>query len=166
VSHMRRVFFFVALCFQTVFSLAAATDSTLVMPEHYSLVLTPEFEKNSFAGEETIRVRLSTATSVLQLNAAAITFDDVSVVSSSFKQIGKVVIDKEKELASISVNRSVGPGEISIEIRYRGVLQDSCCGFYTVKANNLTYGVILSSARYDRKREQQQMEWLKSKNLP
>ena len=146
-SRMNRTFFLAVLCVQPLLGVAAESASSGPAPEHYSLTLRPAFDKNSFEGREEISVRLSESTASISINAAGITFDEVQVVSGSAKQVGKVVLDKEKELATISVGQPVGPGEITIDIQYRGVLQDSCCGFYTVNSEALTYGVILSSAR-------------------
>lgn len=142
------VLLFGLLCGPPLSGNAAAPALPPVVPEHYSLALTPDFEKNLFTGQEEIRIRLSKVTSTISLNAADIAFDSVQVMSDGSKQIGKVVFDKDKELVNISIAKPAGPGEITIEIRYRGTLQHSCCGFYTVRTGGLTYGVILSSARH------------------
>jgi len=41
-----------------------------VVPEHYQLTLTPDLQKKTFQGEETIRIRLQKATPTVTLNAA------------------------------------------------------------------------------------------------
>ena len=129
-------------------SIAAEPASLTLVPEHYSLILAPNLDTNSFTGQEAIRIRLSGITRVLSINAADITFDDAQIVSRGTRQTAKLQLDKEMEMATLSLDDPVGPGEITIEIRYRGVLQDRCCGFYTVRTGGLTYGVILSSARH------------------
>jgi len=104
-SRMNRIFFLAVLSVQPLLGVAAESASSGPAPEHYSLTLRPVFDKNSFDGREEIRVRLSESTASISINAADITFDEVQVVSGSAKQVGKVVLDKEKELATISVDQ-------------------------------------------------------------
>ena len=52
-----------------------------VMPEHYSLTITPDLAKARFAGSETIAVVLAAPTNVITLNAAEIEFGAVKAES-------------------------------------------------------------------------------------
>jgi aminopeptidase N len=45
------------------------------------------------------------------------------------------------------VGSAYEPGAVTVHIRYRGVIRDSCCGFYRTNAGNFRYGVMYSSAR-------------------
>jgi aminopeptidase N len=50
-----------------------------VSPVHYEITVAPDLAAAKFTGEETITVRVSKPTTTIVLNAAEITFDEVTV---------------------------------------------------------------------------------------
>ena len=99
---MKKIFwscaFFMLLC-----GVAAAQRlPELAVPENYQLSFAPDFEKDNFAGEETIQVRVLKATSQIVLNSAEIDFLETTVTSGGATQKANVSVDKEKEMASLS----------------------------------------------------------------
>src|ERR1700740_1057048 len=57
-----------------------------VLPEHYSLTLTPDLKAATFSGDETIGVNIKAPTRTITLNAAEIDFQSVNAITAG-KQI-------------------------------------------------------------------------------
>ncbi len=72
-------------------------------------------------------------TSVIVLNAAEIDFDVATVTSGGASQKAKVTLDKEKEMATLTIANAIQPGPATIQIRYTGILNDQLRGFYMGK---------------------------------
>ena len=105
----------------------------LATPENYKLSFAPDFQKDTFAGEETIQLRIVQPTSQIVLNSAEIEFQEVTVASGGTLQRVKVTLDKEKEMASLTFPQSIPPGMATVHIRYSGILNDELRGLYLGK---------------------------------
>ncbi len=105
----------------------------LAVPENYQLSFAPDFQKDNFAGEETIQVRVLKATSQIVLNSAEIDFLKTTVTSGGATQKANVSIDKKKEMASLSFGTEIQPGPATIHIKYVGILNDELRGLYLGK---------------------------------
>ncbi|MBS1851035.1 MAG: M1 family metallopeptidase [Acidobacteria bacterium] len=112
---------------------AAQRLPELATPEHYTLIFTPNFTSDSFSGEETIQVRVLKPTREIVLNAAEISFQEVSIRSNGSIQPAAVTLDKEKEMATLSVEHALQPGPASIVIQFTGTLNGDLRGFYLGK---------------------------------
>ena len=112
-----------------------------VVPEHYQLTLTPDLQKKTFQGEETIRIRLQKATPTVTLNAAEITFQEVNIDQGGSKQTAKVATDPKEETASFTVDKPLAAGEATLHIVYSGILNDQMRGFYLSKSDKRNYAV-------------------------
>lgn len=112
-----------------------------VVPEHYSLKLTPELTSATFAGEEAIDVRVVESTAAIVLHAAEITFQSASIESAGRVQVAQVALDEQRELATLKVSDRLPPGPARILIKYTGRLNDQLRGFYLSHANNRRYAV-------------------------
>src|SRR5713101_946305 len=114
----------------------------LAVPESYKLTFTPNFDKDNFTGEETIRIRVLKTTSQIVLNATEINLQDVTIASSSNRQKANIRLDKEKEMATLVVDKPLQPGTATIEARYTGILNNELRGFYLGKeASGKKYAV-------------------------
>ena len=100
------------------------------VPERYQITLAPDLAAGKFSGEETIAVRILKPSSEIVLNAAEIAFGDATVAQSGASQPAKVALDAEKETATLTLARPLGPGAAAIHIAYNGVLNDKMRGFY------------------------------------
>ncbi len=78
----------VALCVLT-FGIAASAQRlpTNVIPESYDLTFTPNLEKATFSGEETIHVRLLKPATTITLNSAEIEYQEVKITTGSFHMV-------------------------------------------------------------------------------
>ena len=132
-----------------VILLLAASATTLwaqrlpggVIPVHYDLTVSPNLSAATFAGEETIRVRLSRASSTIVLHAAEITFRSVRVTAGGKTQTAKVTLDAARQTATFTVPNPIPAGDAEIAISYDGILNDDLRGLYLSKANNRRYAV-------------------------
>jgi len=105
----------------------------LAVPESYKLNFAPDFDKDKFAGEETIQIRVLKPTSEIVLNSAEIGFQETTVSSAGMKQTAKVTLDKEKEMATLAFDKAIQPGLATIHIKFSGILNDELRGFYLGK---------------------------------
>lgn len=131
---MKRTNLIVAVSFLTLLPFSAAQRlPELATPDNYKLTLAPDFVKDNFSGDETIHIRVLQPTSRIVLNAAEIEFQDVSITSGGTTQTAKVVLDKEQEQATLSVDKPLPAGPATIHVRYTGILNNELRGFYLGK---------------------------------
>jgi puromycin-sensitive aminopeptidase len=124
----------------------AASDSPqrlpqTVLPDHYQLVVAPDLAAATFAGKETIRVRLTEPSRTITLNAAEIEFRSVTITASGLTHKASVALDAKAEQATLTVPDTIPAGPAEIEIAYAGILNNDLRGLYLSKANNRRYAV-------------------------
>jgi aminopeptidase N/puromycin-sensitive aminopeptidase len=102
-------------------------------PENYKLRFTPNLEKATFDGEETISIQVLKPTSEITLNSVDITFGDVTITSNGKSQTAKITPEKEKEMEILTVDTPLPAGPATIHITYTGILNDEMRGFYIGK---------------------------------
>ncbi len=121
-----------------------------VRPEHYALTITPDLQTARFAGTERIDVVLDRPTSAITLNAAEIEFGAVRAASGNNKanpeaptiwQDATVTLDAAKEQATLNFARPLPAGRVTLEIAFKGILNDKLRGFYLSKTKARSYGV-------------------------
>ena len=110
-------------------------------PENYRLTFTPDFNKDSFGGDETITIRVLKPTSTITLNAVDIDFKTATIESAGKEQHATVSSDKTKQMATLTVARELPVGRAKIHIVYNGILNDQLRGFYLSKAGGRKYAV-------------------------
>ena len=140
---MRRIGFVVLLL--QLLLIAPATFGQripdLAMPDHYQLTITPDFANETFAGDETIQIRLLKPSSSITLNAAEIKFAGVTIASGAKTQTAQVSSDEKNETATFTVAQPLAAGPAEIHIRYSGILNGQLRGLYLSKANNRKYAI-------------------------
>jgi aminopeptidase N/puromycin-sensitive aminopeptidase len=115
-----------------------------VRPEHYSLVITPDLQAATFAGNETIDVVLDAPTTTITLNAAEIEFGSVKAMVGDFTptfQTAVVTLDAKREQATFTFAQALPAGRVRLAIEYKGILNDKLRGFYLSKTKLRRYGV-------------------------
>ncbi len=110
-----------------------------VVPDHYSLVFTPDLKKATFAGDEVIQVRLTKASHSITLNSAELEFQKVTVEQSGNSQDAKTSFDPAKEQATLTVADQLAAGPATIRISFTGILNDKLRGFYLAKTKLRNY---------------------------
>ncbi len=125
---------FVLFCIVlSTFGLFAQRLPELARPVNYQLTFAPDFEKNIFSGQETISIQVLKPTSEIVLNAAEIDFLSASITSAGATQDAKVTLDKNKQMATLTVEKALAAGPATIHIRFNGLLNDELRGFYLGK---------------------------------
>lgn len=105
----------------------------LARPLNYKLTFVPDFDKNIFTGQETIAIQILKPTSEIVLNASEIDFVNVSITNAGLTQQATVTPDKETEMAKLVVEKRLSAGPATIQVRFKGLLNDELRGFYLGK---------------------------------
>jgi aminopeptidase N len=130
---MKRILAVLAFALIT-FSLAAAQRlPEVAVPENYKLTFTPDLDKATFEGDETIAIRVLKATSEITLNAAEIDFHEVTISSGGSTQKATVTPDKDKEMVVLRVEKPLAAGPATVHISYTGALNSEMRGLYLGK---------------------------------
>ena len=130
---MKRTFAVITFLVLT-FSLAVAQRlPENARPENYKLTFTPDLDKATFEGDETIAFRLLKPSSEITLNAVDIDFHDVTITSGGATQKVKVTPEKEKEMVVLSVEKPLAMGPATVHITYSGILNNEMRGLYLGK---------------------------------
>lgn len=101
-----------------------------VLPRRYDLRLEPDLEAATFAGSETVAVEVTEPTAEIVLNAAELDIDEAAVTAGGERLAATVSLDEKAERATLRLERPVPAGEATVELRFRGVLNDKLVGFY------------------------------------
>jgi aminopeptidase N len=112
-----------------------------VLPEHYSLTLTPDLKAATFAGVESIDVTVKTSVSSITLNSAEIAFQSVTVSAAGQEQNAVVSLDAEKQQATFAFPAPIPAGNAVLSIAYTGILNNELRGFYLSKTARRNYAV-------------------------
>lgn len=122
-------------------ALQAQRLPTNVTPQHYDLTLEPNLKTATFTGKEQIDVTLAQPATSITLNAAQITFDDVTITANGKTQTAKVSEDKQKQQATFTVVDEISAGKATVKIDYSGILNGQLRGFYLSKTKTRNYAV-------------------------
>jgi puromycin-sensitive aminopeptidase len=121
--------------------LDAATDPgayrlpTTVRPHAYRLVLTPDLDAATFAGDVEIDVTVETATTTVTLNAAEleVTFaelNDADPDAGYALAPTSIALDPEEERVTLTFAEPLRPGPATLHLSFTGILNDKLHGFY------------------------------------
>jgi aminopeptidase N len=113
----------------------------LAAPQHYQITIVTDLDKEKFAGEETIDIRVLKPTSSLKLNSAEIQFAEVTVAAGGQTQTAEVTPDEKNEMVTLKLAKPLESGAAAIHIRYTGILNGQLRGLYLSKANNRKYAL-------------------------
>jgi aminopeptidase N len=120
---------------------AAQRLPTTVVPEHYDLKFAVDLRQARFDGTETIHVQVREATPTIVLNAADITFHDVTIGSGAGAQAAAVTLNDANQTATLTVPKPLAAGPADVHITYTGILNDKLRGFYLSRSKERTYAV-------------------------
>lgn len=102
-----------------------------VVPERYEIIIEPNLENASFAGEETVAVEILSATSEIVLNAIELEVSEGSVLDSKgTKHPAKIELDEAEERLHLKFSSIIPEGRASVSIKFAGILNDKLHGFY------------------------------------
>jgi aminopeptidase N len=112
-----------------------------VTPSHYDLNFDVDLANARFNGTETIRVDLAQPARTVTLNAADITFRQVTIESGAGMQTASVMLDEGRQIATLQVPRALAKGPAQLHIAYSGILNDKLRGFYLSTEKDQRYAV-------------------------
>src|SRR5437588_7782896 len=110
-----------------------------VVPEHYSLTFTPDLQKATFTGQETIDVKISQPGNSITLNSGEIEFQEANITQNGGAQKAQVSLNAGKQEATLTVLNTLTAGPASIQIQFTGILNDKLRGFYLAKTRLRNY---------------------------
>src|SRR5436189_6368585 len=87
-----------------------------VVPEHYSITLTPDLQKATFTGQELIDVKIVQPGRSITLNSAEIEFQEANVAQNGSTQKAQVSLNPAKEQATLMVANELSAATASIQI--------------------------------------------------
>ncbi len=130
---MKRILAVVTFAVLAISLAAAQRLPEVARPENYKLTFDPDLDSARFEGDETIAIRVLKPTSEITLNAADIDFHDVTINSAGTTQKAKVTLQKDNEMAVLSVEKPLAAGPAKVHITYSGTLNDEMRGLYLGK---------------------------------
>ncbi len=101
-------------------------------PLNYNLILTPDFKKFTFQGEEIITFEIREHHHELQLDCADIMVETCKLIGKR-RTVKSFRTDVTKETLHIEFADQLSPGKHQLKITYRGILNDQLKGFYRSK---------------------------------
>ncbi len=102
-----------------------------VVPEHYSLRVTPDLEKNTFQGEVSIRIRVREEVREIVLNAANLDIRTARLSGAGLAPVDlKPMLDPKSELLRFKLRKPLKPETYALNITYSGQLNGQTSGFY------------------------------------
>jgi len=130
---MKRILAVLAFALTTLSLAVAQRLPEVAAPENYKLFFTPDLDKATFEGDETISIRVLKPTSEITLNAVDIDFHQVTIASGGTTQKAKVTPDKDKEMVRLAVEKPLSAGLATVHISYSGILNSEMRGLYLGK---------------------------------
>jgi aminopeptidase N/puromycin-sensitive aminopeptidase len=112
-----------------------------VLPEHYTLTLTPDLKAATFSGVESLDVTVKAPVNSITLNSAEIAFQSVTVTAGGHEQTGAVSLDAEKQQATFTFPAPIPAGKAVLSVAYTGILNNELRGFYLSKTARRNYAV-------------------------
>src|SRR5271154_4414598 len=101
-----------------------------VTPKRYDIRLTPDLQAFTFQGEVDIAVVVNQATDDVVLNALELEIDKVTAHRGGKSLTAKAEPEPAKERAHLRFAEKLAPGEWTLKIAFRGILNDKLHGFY------------------------------------
>jgi aminopeptidase N len=122
-------------------ALQAQRLPSTVIPEHYELTLTPDLNNATFSGVESIDVKLKSPADTITLNSAEIAYQAVTASAQGAPVPAAVTLDAGKQQATFHFAYALPPGNVTLAIRYTGILNNELRGFYLSKTARRNYAV-------------------------
>ena len=101
-----------------------------VVPEHYDVDVTPDVAHRSFRGRARIEVDVTRRTQSIELNAADLSFDRVTL--SGRTEAPKITLDAAQQTATFAFGAPLAPGRYVLSIDYRGKIYQQASGFFVL----------------------------------
>ena len=111
---------------------AALRLPTTVQPVSYRIDITPDAQKLTFAGSETIQIQVNQETPTITLNALEL---GISRATLDGKAAAKITMDADRQTATFDFGQAVAPGSHALAIDYTGKIDDFSSGLFHLDYN-------------------------------
>jgi puromycin-sensitive aminopeptidase len=105
-----------------------------VQPQAYDLTLTPDFQRFTFTGRETIRLRAARPFRTLTLHALELKITQARLherSSTPAQAPERITYDAALETATLHFKHPIRPSaSLALELAFEGTMNDKMCGFY------------------------------------
>jgi puromycin-sensitive aminopeptidase len=102
-----------------------------VVPRRYELTIEPDLTAATFTGSEEVQVEVLEPTSTVVLNAAELEIGEAWVtVPDGGRVPATLTLHPDEERFTLTLTEELQPGEATIHLSFRGVLNDKLKGFY------------------------------------
>ncbi len=102
-----------------------------IEPRRYEITLSPDLDRATFTGDETVEVEVLEATSRVVLNAADLDIRSARLTDDSGRELpGDVSVDEESGRVTIDLAGFADPGRWRLHLGFAGTLNDKLRGFY------------------------------------
>ena len=140
--HRRLVMLSLAVSACAAFPIAARADAPYafdtapgklpktVVPIDYDISLRPDLSTLTFTGDESVRIRVRTATSTIVVNTHDMT---VSRALLDGHPVAAIATDNDKQVTTFSTGAPVSPGEHRLAIAFAGKIGDQPSGLFYQK---------------------------------
>jgi aminopeptidase N/puromycin-sensitive aminopeptidase len=125
----------------TALPVAAARLPKSVIPDHYTITITPDLAAEKFSGQETIDVDIKEPVDTITLHSADLELHDVVLAAGSKMLSPTITFDVPNEMASFKFTQTLAPGRASIRIGFNGALGGQLRGLYLSKTPKRKYAV-------------------------
>jgi puromycin-sensitive aminopeptidase len=112
-------------------SVATSLLPTEVQPVKYQITLSPNLTDFTFAGEETIEIKVKQPTSHIVFNAAELEIQEAYLLRDGQRIPAQAVaLDADAETATLTFATPLPTGTMQLFLRFTGILNDKLRGFY------------------------------------
>ena len=110
-----------------------------VLPTHYDLKFVPDIERATFEGTADISVSVQQPATTVIVNAIDLDIRRASMTSDGRAQSARVEYDTNAETATLTVDRALEPGPVTLHFEYAGKLTANYKGLYLGDAGGKKY---------------------------
>ena len=101
-----------------------------VVPSRYEIRLAPDLEAATFTGEVSIEAAAREPVTTIALHGAELVVTSAAVVVDGTALPTTATLDEASERIILSLGSPVGPGPVTVDIGFTGILNDKLHGFY------------------------------------
>lgn len=105
--------------------------ATTIVPRSYRIRIRPDLESATFSGSVEIDIELLESSSVITLNSIELDIEPAIIRQNGVEWYsGPPSMDEEFETATFTFDKEIPAGAATIELSFRGILNDRLHGFY------------------------------------
>ena len=102
-------------------------------PSHYAIEVTPDAANLKFTGRTVIDVTVNQAMPALVLNAADLSFGEVTLTPASGQAMkGTAKVDAEAQTVTFDFGKPLAPGKYKLAIAYAGIINQQANGLFAL----------------------------------